>query len=193
MTLPAALLVPLLLGPARPAAAQTDDDVGRAVGGTLIGAGVLTAVVGGVVLLALGGGAGNSEGAGLVALGMVSVAPAAAAAATCRYQNRSPRYHAGCGLPVLAAYAGAVAGGYATYKILDSSSSASSGTFLAFTPVLLAPSASAALTWQLLKEPISEGRIEHVQIEAPPAFERRARMQPTCGAPLVLRLLAGRF
>src|SRR4051812_44604998 len=154
MTLPAALLVALLLGPARPAAAQTDDDVGRAVGGTLIGAGVLTAVVGGVVLLALGGGAGNSEGAGLVALGMVSVAPAAAAAATCRYQNRSPRYHAGCGLPVLAAYAGAVAGGYATYKILDSSSSSSSGTFLAFTPVLLAPSASAALTWQLLKEPI---------------------------------------
>jgi hypothetical protein len=127
-------------------------------------------------------------------LGFAASAPAMAGLVTCHTQNKSADHHAGCAAPVVAAYLGAAAGVYATYAIYKAASPRGWAELPALVPLVVAPSASAALTWHLLKAPSGGGRIEQTLLDARPRFERSsARGRGASGAALVLPLMAARF
>ena len=206
IVLAGALLAAAELGPARaamaaPAQPAGDDEVGRAVGGTLLGSGVFMLMgLGGLGLVVIGALSSDHDAGGVAIIagaGVVLAAPAVAGLTTCGYQNGSNRYHAGCGGPVLAAYAGAVGGWFLTYTIAKNTRDYSSGTGSLFVlaPLIILPSASAALTWQLLREPVPAARIQQASLGPRPTFERR-RQRPGGwgeGMALVLPLVSSRF
>jgi hypothetical protein len=192
LTLVAVVAMMVELCPARAAWAAPEEgteEANRAFVGALLGA---AAYAGAGLIVALFASGPPQEGSADVALVAVLAAPAVAGAITCRYQNRSHRYRASCGLPILAAYAGATAGLGATVGIYASSHPSGITHVFAFAPLVLLPSTSAALTWSLVKQPYEAAPSERTGPDPRPAFERRSRRG--VGTPaFVLPLVAARF